>query len=404
LRYKVNRFRSETSYEYKEDTTSRDIAADLTRDEDIATDPGLTIAQDIVGRAASTFAQAFEYDLSRRTLLELSFESERVSHDLPYPRDAIFKRYQAIRANAIGNGQDPGPLISFDDITIDDVGSVFTPSGELSDFSELRAEFGARYKFSQVITLTAGLSYSDFKSRVEPDPFAIIPFEALISDPVQRDIRRKPRRDSLSNTSKITLGFEQALSPILRVGFEGGAYFTQADDTDILRSSDRPGEEIPADRLEPLSSSDDGWLANLTLTRDDGVLKYIGKYAVDVRASSSGDQVETADLTGSVFWKFKPRIDLSLRARAFEPRVIGSVQSASAQDQSDANRFFRRFISFEPRVSWKYSRDLTVSAAFRYRRQKARFDVVSSDSNALLLSIRYTPLSALRDAVRRGRD
>jgi hypothetical protein len=39
-----------------------------------------------------------------------------------------------------------------------------------------------------------------------------------------------------------------------------------------------------------------------------------------------------------------------------------------------------------------------VGAAYRYRRQKAQIDPVSAESNAILLSLKYTPPSEIRDA------
>jgi len=44
-----------------------------------------------------------------------------------------------------------------------------------------------------------------------------------------------------------------------------------------------------------------------------------------------------------------------------------------------------------------------VSAAYRYRRQRARTEDVSAESNAILLAIKYTPASEIRDAEQANR-
>jgi len=137
-----------------------------------------------------------------------------------------------------------------------------------------------------------------------------------------------------------------------------------------------------------LDSSEDGWLANVTLTKDDDRTRYTARFAVDVLPSSAGAQVETQELTGEVFRRLSPLLDFSLRGRAYEPDRLGAKQE---------DRFARRFISLEPRLTWRFSRAWTAAAAYRYRRQKARIDAESSESNAVLFSLRYTPPSRIRD-------
>lgn len=395
--FRAERLRYGANFGYLKGSTARDIATDLTDKEGTNEDVRLTDPQGAdVGQKQYTFEPNIEFDLSRRALLKASLKYKQIEHDLPYPRDAISAQYEAIRANAINNGEDPGPAIPFDELTIGDVGNVFSPSNERDDSSEVNLELSTRFKASEVVTFTGTIGYKDFRGEDEPDPFAIIPFEELVSDPDLRDIRRKPKRDSLSKTTTLKLGFERSLSPILKFGVEGGIYRTEIDKTDLLRSSDRPGEDIPAERLNSLITEDDGWLANLTFTRDDGVLRLVGKYVVDVKTSTGGSLVESAELTGDASWILNPRTTVSLRARGYEPRSIDGDEVQAVLPVPDTES--RRLISIEPRISWQYSRAWTVSAAYRYRRQRFRLSDFSSDSNAILFTLRYTPPSALRAA------
>jgi len=117
--------------------------------------------------------------------------------------------------------------------------------------------------------------------------------------------------------------------------------------------------------------------------------RYEARFRVDVQPSSSGSQVETQELIGEIYRELSPDLNVSLRSRAYEPDRLGA---------NEEDRFARRFISIEPKVNWQFSRNWTVSAAYRYRRQKARVDPISAESNAVLFALTYTPPSALRDA------
>jgi len=174
----------------------------------------------------------------------------------------------------------------------------------------------------------------------------------------------------------------------LQFKVEAGVYANSSDLTDTLRAEDRPGEEIPQERLDPLTSESDGWIAGLGLTYDAGATRYEARFRVDVEPSSSGTQVETQELTGTAFRVINPRLKASLQGRAYEPDRLAA---------NEADRFARRFFSLEPRVDWQYSRNWAVSASYRYRRQKARVDLVPSESNALLFAVTYTPPSEVRD-------
>ncbi len=376
---------------FKQDTPSRDIAADLSDPSSLASDTGLDLTESSdVARREITLTPKYAYDLTRRLVFDSKATVTLVDHDLPDAQDAIYERYLSLLPRD-ESGNIVGPILPFDEVTIDDAGSVFSPSGELDDYQEAEIEVGLRYKLTPITTLTSTISYSQFTSEVLVDPFAIVPFENLTPDPDEPGIRRRPRRDSISTTSTFKLGYERFITPTLQLGVAGGVYLNTTDTTDTLRAEDRPGEEIPADRLEALETDSDGWLASVSLTRDAGVTRYVGRFAVDVQPSSVGTQVETQELTGDLFRVLSPRLNFSLRGRAYEPDRLGA---------READRFARRFISVEPKIEWQYTRNWTVSAAYRYRRQKARIDPVSAESNAVLFSIKYTPPSEVRDAAR----
>ena len=373
---------------FKQDTPSRDIAADLSDPNSLSSDTGLNPTQfSNVARREVTLTPSYAYDMTRRLELQTKATVTFVEHDLPDAQDAIYQRYLSLLPRD-ESGNIIGPVLPYNEVTIEDAGSVFSPEGELDDYQDSEIQLGFRYKYDTISTITFTAAYSRFNAEVEIDPFAIVPFEDLIADSSEPGIRRRPRRDSISTTTSAQFGYERFLTPTLQLTAAAGVYTNTADTSDTLRADDRPGEEIPAERLDALISENDGWLASFGLTRDAGLTRYVGKFSVDVQPSSSGAQVETHELTGDVFRVINPRLNFSLRTRAYEPDRLGANES---------DRFARRFISFEPKIEWKYARNWTVSAAYRYRRQKARVDPVPAESNAILLALKYTPPSEIRD-------
>lgn len=359
------------------DTPSRDIAADLSETGSLASDTGLNVTQSLssnVARLEGVVKPNYQYDITRRLAFDTNATFTAVKHALPSAQDAVYQRYLEVNET---------PTLTYNEVTINDVG-VFSPSGELDDFIEGKAELGFRYKLTPISTFSLTSSYSHFIAEVEPDPSVIVPFEQLIADDDIPEIRRKPRRESIATTTTFKLGYERFLQPNLQLTLIGGAYTNTTDNTDTLR----PGEGRPDTDRSTLETDTDGWLASAGLTYDSGRTRYTGKLAIDVQPSSSGAQVETQELTGELFRILSPRTSFSFRARAYEPDRLGAL----AED-----RFARRFISFEPKLQWRFSRNWTLISSYRYRRQKARVDPESAESNAVLLSVKFSPPSEIRD-------
>lgn len=378
---------------FKQDTPSRDIAADLSDPGSISSDTGLNIPSQSsnVARQEVTLKPYFSYDITRRLEFNSKATMTFVEHELPSAQDVIYQRYYSTLSRD-ESGNINVPVLAYNEVTIGDVG-VFSPNGELDDFNEGEIELGLRYKYDTISTVTFNVAFSEFNAQVVIDPFAYVPDEDLIPDSDERQIVRRPRRDSLSTTTSFNLGYERLLTPTLQVAVSAGVYTNSSDLSDTLRVDDtdpnNENSEIPVERLEALKSDTDGWLASVGIARDAGLTRYVAKFSVDVQPSSSGAQVETQELTGDVFRVINPRLNASLRARAYEPDRLGA---------NEDDEFARRFISIEPKVEWKYARNWTVSAAYRYRRQKARIDPISAESNAILLALKYTPPSKIRDA------
>lgn len=365
---------------FKRDTPSRDISADLTDISSVAADTGASVTQDQnVARQRFIISPNWRYNLTRRTSLETELTYTSVKHDLPSARDALLTKWASI------NPDEPPP----DPITIQDTG-FFTVDDELDDFREIAFDLGVRTQLSPISTLSFFAGYSDYTADAEASRDIVFPFEETIPDAENPDIRRRPRREARSNTAKFRIGYDRALSPTLNVGVQVGVYTNKTDETDLLRDSDAidPGQNRE-DLLSELTSENSGYLANITATKSTGLTRYSAKFGVDVLPSDIGSQVESLEAIGDLFRQVGPLLDFTFRIRAYEPDAF----NVEGKDE-----FARRFLSMEPKLIWRFSRAWTVAGSYRYRRQKSQGATESGESNAILFSLKYTPPSAIRDA------
>jgi len=374
---------------YKQDSPSRDIAADITDLGETASDTGAATTQgNTVGRTRREIRPHWTYKLTRRTRVDADLAYTKVKHDLASVSDLRSERFLSIP-------EDQRPD------TPNDLGP-FRVDDELDDYREAEASLGFRYQLSPISAITFSGGYSDYSTHVEIDQnnFVAIPFNAEVPDSRSADIRRLPRRERQSITTKFRLGYERDISPTLNVGVEVGYFSTDTDNTDLYRES---GDNVPeedrlilndvgrAELLEEGATTELGYLTNVTVRKDAGVTQYALRTGIDVQPSDVGSQVEAFEAIGDIERVLTPLLDFSFRVRLFEPDSFNS---------SGDDEFKRRFLSFEPKLIWRFSRAWSVAGSYRYRRQKSQTATESGESNALLFSLKYTPPSALRDASR----
>ncbi len=368
------------------DTPSDDIVADVTDFGDTAVDSAVVTQGFDVERLRRDVSPSFVYDLSRRSSIEGAVAISDIDHETPSVQDTLYTQYLRLLENGATPESNPelfdenGERFTRDTVTSAQTG-VFTPPGELDDYTDLSIRLGYRFKLDRISSVSFTAGYSYFVADEEVDASAYV-FEDLIPAG-DGSIRRAPRADSVDTTTSFTVGYDRAIDPTLDVSARVGVYANTTDDTELFRRND--GTVVEGVETETES---DGWIASVAVDKDAGLTRYSARFSVDVLPSSAGSRVETNELVGEVFRTISPLIDVSVRGTAYEPDRLG----ANADD-----RFARRFISFEPRIVWRFTRDWTFGAAYRYRRQKARVDTNSSESNALLFSVRYVPPSRLAD-------
>lgn len=331
---------------FKQDTPNRDISADLTDLSQTASDTGASVTQDQnVERERLFFNPSYTYSLSRRTELEFDYSFTGVNHGLPSCEDAI--------NDWVESGGQPE--------------DVFTVVDELDNFEEHALQATGKYKLSPIDQVYSTVGFSRFEAEEE---VSTDDFNEKTPDERCRNVLRNPRDTTSVNTSRFSLGYERLLSPTLNVGVQLGYYVAE---------SDKFGER----------SDTAGYLANISIAKNTGATRYTGKLGVDVYPSDIGDVVESLQLVGDMRRQLSHLLDFSFRARIYEPDALS--------DENDNDEFARRFLSLEPRLIWRFTRAWTLAGSYRYRRQKSQTNPNSAVSNAVLLSLKYTPPSAIRD-------
>ncbi len=336
---------------FKQDTPSRDISADLTDLSQTASDTGATVTQDQnVDRQRFFFNPNYTYNLSRRSEIGFDYSFRSVSHGLPSCDDAI--------SEWVGSGGNPA--------------DVFTVVDELDNFAEHTASVTGRYNLSVIDQVSTLIGLSRFEAEEERNTDV---FDEKEPDSRCRNVLRNPRETTATDTARFTLGYERSLSPTIRIGGQLGYYRSSSDEFGI-------------------KSTDSGYLANLTFTKTGLITRYDVSLGLDVFPSDVGAVVESLQLVGDYKRELGPLMDFHFRARIYEPDSLGAANAAG--------RFARRFLSLEPRLIWRFDRTWTLAGSYRYRRQKSQNDPNPGVSNAILLSLTYTPPSEIRDLNRQG--
>ena len=332
-----------------------------------------------MSRTRFTISPNFSYNLSRRSIIDAEFSLTEVSHTTPDTNDAIRTQF------ALGN---PGVEIP-DDVSIDDVG-VFTVSDELDDFDEQSVNVGYRFKLSPISTFSASVSFSRFSTETEPDPAVITPFEDLIPDSDEPQILREPLRNATAETTQFRVGWDTALTQKTNFGVQVGVSNVSFDRSELFLESDNTGlsPEAQQEAIAALVGNDVGFLGAVTATHTTPLSTYSGTIAFDVLASNVGSPVESLRIAGDYKRVINPLLDFALGVRFFEPDAISS-------DSND--EFSRRFVSFEPRAVWRFTRSWTAAVAYRLRAQSGQLATGTGTSNALLFSIKYRPPLKIRD-------
>lgn len=412
--FKGQRYTYGSGFRFTQDKPTQEISVNLTDGSAVAIDTGENAdTRKNVDRRRIELTPNFSYELTRRHSIDARLSYTDVSHGLTDPQDALIDRYVSFLQST---NRPPGfnPDIPLDQLTFDDVPTPFTYGGELDDFREGRIDVGWSYRLSPISAVSLNAGYIDYRADTEADPSVIFDFLDKEEDPDQKLVLRDPKRESLSDTTRLTVGYERDFSPTLSLQLEVGGFVKNTDDSDLLRPDDQTslGPDDLAERRAGLQRQEEGWLANVMLTQLTRRSRYEGRLAFDLSPSDTGREEQALDLRLGVQRELTPRLNAGFQLRAYDP----DFNNAALDD-----KYKRRFLSLEPRVNYALSRDWSVSLSYLYRRQRSLVEFssitptgevdsngvpvfsetvtsefLSGDSNAILLSLRYAPPSPIK--------
>ncbi len=167
------------------------------------------------------------------------------------------------------------------------------------------------------------------------------------------------------NTVSVRVGYERSISPTFTVGGELGYRVTDfvEDNEDITK---------------------EGMVGSLSGVKTTGLTKFELRGGVALYPSSIGQVVQTQELVANVTRNLSQLMVFSFRSRAYENTAL------SGSTNND-----RRSIEMRPEIRWQFSREWSLGAAYRYRREKLESKPTFAEGNALLFSVKYTKLSPL---------
>ena len=216
--FKGQRYRYGSGFKFTQDKPTQEISADLNSGDVIGIDTGENAdTQKNIDRQRIEVTPNITFELSRRSSLDARLSYTDVEHGLTDPQDALVDRYVTFLQST---NRPPGfdPNIPLDQLTFDDVPTPFTYGGELDDFREARFDLGWRYALSPISTLLLNAGYIDYRADTEADAGVIFAFEDKEEDPDERLVLRDPKRESLSGTTRLTVGYQRDISPTVDVG------------------------------------------------------------------------------------------------------------------------------------------------------------------------------------------
>ncbi len=157
--------------------------------------------------------------------------------------------------------------------------------------------------------------------------------------------------------------------------------------TELMRGGIEAGISHVNINTETQSGSEDGYIVRLTGTKLTGLTRFGLRMGHELYPSGSGDVVQTDEAVFNMYRKITQLMSFSLRTRLYETKSL-------RRDNPDANR---RYLTIDAGLHKKLTRWWTVEGAYRYRRQKRDIDPQSGESNALLVSVKYTRPTAVGD-------
>ena len=302
---------------------------------------------------------------------------KRSSQRTQYGMTLNYKNDSLVREATIIEGTDPSedPDGSSGDVIQEDLRRqrlVVRPwfTHDLSRLTDLRLEYtfrGVQHEDSEITT-----DLTDFTNQ-----FAAVTIGRRLT-PVDRikGIVQYSQYDTDDDSAEFTtsafrLGYERSFSETLNVDADIGVRSTEYTDN---------GE----------SFTSEGSQMSLSATKTFGLTRYRLRASRELYPSSLGQVLQADEVVANVTRNITELMDFSLRSRAYENTLLSESEETNASIDNN-----RRFLSIEPKLTWRFARGWSAAASYRYRREKVANDPTPAESNSVVFSIKYTRLSPL---------
>lgn len=186
-----------------------------------------------------------------------------------------------------------------------------------------------------------------------------------------------------SDTYGITLGYARDFSENTKVSTQLGVRRTKATRqalTQVLVPTFIPGLFQIVLVPQQIDSQNGGALLNIGIdTKWSARTTLRGRISRELNPSGSGSLVESDRISAGVSHGFTERTNLNVNASAYRTRFSDAALSASNS----------RYHSLEARLDSRLDEHWSVSAGYRYARQKYESADAAADANVIFVSARY---------------
>jgi len=240
--------------------------------------------------------------------------------------------------------------------------------------TRFRISPGWNYRLSESTSLGLGYQYNDLSFSGEDTNSGLVESEQQgISANISRRVTEKdkvsvsisetyfrPDNDRDVDTLQARLGWVHKFSESFEMNFTVG------------------GRDSDFDNAQ--KSSDSGFVGNIGATKRTGRTTYRINIEQRENPSSSGNQVEVDEINVDIEHAITEKLTFSFEGRFFDTETT---------DDSNSNSN-REYISFEPRLSWRFLPSWVAGAGYQYSEEDLD-DGGSGDSNAAFVNISWSP-------------
>ncbi len=180
----------------------------------------------------------------------------------------------------------------------------------------------------------------------------------------------------------VAIGIDRQLSETSDISVRGGFRTTNIKTTDQARAADDGNlatvEPFTGD-IVSTEEDTDGYIISLNGEKRTGLTRYSFRAGRNLYGSGVGEVVQADEFLVNVRHEYTELLSFFGRAKLFQNKTIRETEDSD-----------RRYLSFEPGLSWNFKRWWNFDTNYRYRREKQNGNFSSAESHALIFGLRWS--------------